>query len=105
MVHAPGSKVTWPPLTRARSPTCNLGSTRTVPVNHASEPLPEGREPLRLISIVPFLPVVESFPAGACATLERADASAANPATPESTLLRVITGAPPWHCLCNNGKA
>src|SRR5215213_5768294 len=31
------------------------GSTRTLPVKYSAGPLPEGCEPLRLISIVPFL--------------------------------------------------
>src|SRR6266436_3877982 len=50
-VRAPGSKVTWPPLTRAGSGAWNSGSTRTDPVNQSGDPLAEGREPFRLISI------------------------------------------------------
>src|SRR4029450_12701420 len=54
-VRAPGSKVTWAPATRAGSGACSSGSTRTLPVKYSAGPLPEGCEPLRLISIVPFL--------------------------------------------------
>ena len=50
-VCAPGSNVTWTPATRAGSGGLNSGSMRTVPVNHSAGPLPEGCEPLRLISI------------------------------------------------------
>src|SRR4051812_33888278 len=50
-VRAPGSKVTLAPATRAGSGESNRGSIRTVPVNQSAGPLPEGREPFRLISI------------------------------------------------------
>src|SRR5437762_1220408 len=50
-VRAPGSKVTLAPATRAGSGASNSGSIRTVPVNQSAGPLPEGREPHRLISI------------------------------------------------------
>src|SRR5438552_4228527 len=50
-VRAPGSKVTLAPATRAGSGASNSGSIRTAPVNQSAGPLPEGREPLRLISI------------------------------------------------------
>ena len=49
-VRAPGSKVTLAPRTR-RIGRLNSGSMRTVPVNQSAGPLPEGCEPLRLISI------------------------------------------------------
>src|SRR5271166_1384998 len=51
-VRAPGSKVTLLPAARAGSVALNRGSMRTVPVNHSAGPLPEGCEPLRLISIL-----------------------------------------------------
>ena len=35
---APGSKVTWPPLTRAGSAAWNIGSTRTAPVKYSAGP-------------------------------------------------------------------
>ena len=50
-VRAPGSKVTLAPATRAGSGAWNSGSMRTVPVNQSAGPLPDGCEPLRLISI------------------------------------------------------
>src|SRR4051794_40609758 len=50
-VRAPGSKVTRAPATRAGSGGLNSGSIRTVPVNQSAGPLPDGCEPLRLISI------------------------------------------------------
>src|SRR3954447_24394956 len=50
-VRAPGSKVTWPAPVRAGSGAWNSGSTRTDPVNQSAEPLADGREPFRLISI------------------------------------------------------
>jgi hypothetical protein len=50
-VRAPGSKVTLAPTTRAGSAGLHTGSTRTVPVKYSDGPLPEGREPARLISI------------------------------------------------------
>src|SRR5439155_14630379 len=52
-VRAPGSNVTLAPATRAGSGASNNGSTRTVPVNQSAGPLPDGCEPLRLISISP----------------------------------------------------
>src|SRR5262249_54532631 len=48
----PGSNVTLPPRTRAGSGASNRGSIRTLPVKYSADPLPEGCEPLRLISIV-----------------------------------------------------
>jgi hypothetical protein len=39
------------PALRAGSVTANKGSMRTAPVNHSAGPLPDGCEPLRLISI------------------------------------------------------
>jgi len=50
-VRAPGSNVTYAPLTRAGSGAWNNGSTRTDPVNQSGEPFVEAREPFRLISI------------------------------------------------------
>src|SRR5271166_4999357 len=50
-VRAPGSKVTLEPFTRAGSGALNKGSMRTVPVNQSDGPLPEGCEPLRLMSM------------------------------------------------------
>src|ERR1019366_2730236 len=50
-VRAPGSKVTLAPRTRAGAGGLNSGSTRTVPVKYSAGPLPEGCEPLLLISI------------------------------------------------------
>src|SRR5919107_377031 len=50
-VRAPGSKVTALPAARAGAAAPNRGSIRTVPVNHSAGPLPEGCEPLRLMSI------------------------------------------------------
>src|SRR5438105_9701790 len=50
-VRAPGSNVTLAPTTRAGAGGLNSGSTRTVPVKYSAGPLPEGCEPLRLISI------------------------------------------------------
>src|SRR5207253_3894006 len=48
---APGSNVTLAPRTRAGSGASNRGSTRTVPVKYSAGPLPEGCEPLLLMSI------------------------------------------------------
>ena len=39
------------PATRAGSGASNSGSTRTAPVKYSAGPLPDGREPFRLISI------------------------------------------------------
>ena len=50
-VGVPGSKVTLAPATRAGSGALISGSMRTVPVKYSFWPLPEGCEPLRLISI------------------------------------------------------
>src|SRR5229473_2782721 len=50
-VRAPGSNVTLAPRTRAGSGASNKGSTRTAPVKYSAGPFPEGREPLRLISM------------------------------------------------------
>jgi hypothetical protein len=51
-VRALGSNVTNAPKTRAGSGGSNRGSIRTEPVKFSAGPLREGREPLRLISIV-----------------------------------------------------
>src|SRR5271165_5210240 len=50
-VRAQGSKVTLAPKTRAGEGALKSGSTRTAPVKYSAGPLPEGCEPLRLISI------------------------------------------------------
>ena len=50
-VRAPASNVTIAPRTRAGSGASNSGSMRTLPVNHSAGPVPDGCEPLRLISI------------------------------------------------------
>src|SRR6185312_1698135 len=50
-VRAPGSKVTLAELARAGACASNSMSIRTAPVNHSAGPLPEGREPTRLISM------------------------------------------------------
>src|SRR6185369_17701812 len=51
-VRAPGSNVTFAPTARAGSGGLNSGSMRTVPVKYSAGPLPEGCDPLRLISII-----------------------------------------------------
>src|SRR5258708_2021163 len=91
MVRGRGSKVTGPPLTRAGSPAWNSGSTRTVPVNQASGPLPEGREPLRLRSIAFFL-LVGSLKGGVSARPERVATARATAPAPAISLLRVAMG-------------
>src|SRR5437667_9438849 len=50
-VRALGSNVTLAPTTRAGSFAWNKGSMRTMPVKYSADPLVEGCEPLRLISI------------------------------------------------------
>ena len=50
-VRAPGSKVTLAPATRAGAAVWKSGSIRTVPVNQSAGPLPEGCEPIRLMSM------------------------------------------------------
>src|SRR5215467_1333151 len=55
-VRAPGSNVTLTLLTRAGSGAWNSGSWRTTPVKYSAGALRDGCEPLRLISIAPFLP-------------------------------------------------
>src|SRR2546426_5437211 len=52
-VRAPGSNVTAALATRAGSGAWKTGSMRTVPVNHSAGPLPEGCEPLLLMSTWP----------------------------------------------------
>src|SRR5712671_169648 len=51
-VRAPGSNVTLAPETRPGLGASNSGSIRTVPVNQSAGPLPEGLEPLLVMSIV-----------------------------------------------------
>ncbi len=50
-VREPGSNVTLAPTVRAGLFAWNKGSIRTAPVKYSVEPLVEGCEPLRLISI------------------------------------------------------
>src|SRR5438067_5839331 len=50
-VRAPGSNVTLAPPACAGATAWNRGSMRTVPVNQSAGPLPEGWEPLLLMSI------------------------------------------------------
>src|SRR5918911_4439293 len=54
-VRAPGSKVTSAIATRAGSGGLLSGSIRTVPVKYSSGPLPDGCEPLHLISMILLL--------------------------------------------------
>src|SRR5438128_3951302 len=54
-VRAPGSNVTLTARTRAGSDAWISGSIRTLPVKYSAGPLPEGCEPLLLISIL-YLP-------------------------------------------------
>src|SRR5690349_21735725 len=54
-VRAPGSKVTIAPPTRAGSSRWKRESMRTVPVKYSAGPLPDGCEPMRLMSIMPLL--------------------------------------------------
>src|SRR6266566_1138076 len=71
-------------------------------MNQASGPLLEGREPLRLISIVLFFLSVNSCPAGHAAKPRRAVASATPPAA-ASKPLRVIARRVPPRRLCKLG--
>src|SRR2546423_10124079 len=64
-VRAPGSNVTLAPATRAGSGAANNGSMRTVPVNPSAGPLPEGCEPLFLMSICFLIEKSLCFPSGA----------------------------------------
>ncbi|HJT48237.1 MAG TPA: hypothetical protein VJ729_08625 [Nitrososphaeraceae archaeon] len=50
-VREPGSNVTLTPTARAGSFAWNRGSKRTLPVKYSPDPLVEGCEPLRLMSI------------------------------------------------------
>src|SRR5581483_4187975 len=50
-VRAPGSNVTLAAATRPGAGASNSGSIRTAPVNQSAGPLPDGREPLRLMSM------------------------------------------------------
>src|SRR5207244_7248934 len=56
-VRAPGSNVTLAPTARAGSGASNRGSMRTAPVKYSACPLPEGCEPLLLMSMCCFPPV------------------------------------------------
>src|SRR3954463_7924272 len=56
-VRAPGSNVTLAPPTRAGLGAWNSGSMRTVPETQSAGPLPDGWEPLRLISMALLLVV------------------------------------------------
>src|SRR5438874_9785076 len=64
-VRDPGSNVTLAPATRPGSGASKSGSSRTVPVNQSAGPLPEGREPLRLISIACSFTLVQLHSVGA----------------------------------------
>src|SRR5947209_734982 len=55
-VRAPGSKVTLAPTARAGSGAWNRGSTRTAPVKFSAAPLPEGCEPLLVMSMFSIPP-------------------------------------------------
>src|SRR5579884_1667507 len=55
-VRAPGSKVTLAPRTRAGSGASNRGSRRTLPVKYSAGPLPEGCEPLLVMSMFSIPP-------------------------------------------------
>src|SRR5579885_2380963 len=59
-VRAPGSNVTLATRTRAGSGASNSGSMRTVPVKYSVGPLPEGCEPILLISIF-CIPSIDGF--------------------------------------------
>src|SRR5438270_6883652 len=93
-LRAPGSNVTLLPLTRAGSGALNSGSTRTAPVKYSAGPLPEGCEPLRLISMVPFLRFAGTVGVPVSAAAGPAAASAANPPVAASMRLRVIMTSP-----------
>src|SRR5712691_10697342 len=56
-VRAPGSNVTLAPTARAGAGASNRGSTRTAPVKYSAGPLPEGCEPLLLMSIFSIPPL------------------------------------------------
>jgi hypothetical protein len=56
-VRAPGSKVTLEPLARAGSGAWNRGSIRTAPVKYSADALPEGCEPLLLMSMCSIPPL------------------------------------------------
>src|SRR5207302_5778530 len=56
-VRAPGSNVTLAPSARAGAIAWNRGSMRTVPVKYSDGPLPEGCEPLLLMSIFSIPPL------------------------------------------------
>src|SRR5436305_13997504 len=56
-VRAPGSNVTLELLARAGSGVWNRGSMRTVPVKYSAGPLPEGCEPLLLMSMFSIPPL------------------------------------------------
>src|SRR4051812_18757445 len=71
---APGSKVTSAHELRAGSAACMSGSMRTLPVKYSCGPLPDGCEPLFLISILftPLLdPLVSSCASGLDHDFER----------------------------------
>ena len=46
--------MTLAPTARAGAAARNNGSIRTAPVNHSAGPLPDGCEPLRLMSMTPL---------------------------------------------------
>src|SRR5262249_53092245 len=53
---APGSNVTLAPTARAGSGAWNRGSMRTAPVKYSAGPLPEGCEPLLVMSMFSIPP-------------------------------------------------
>ena len=73
---------------------------RTLPVKYSAGPFPEGREPLRLISIVAFLGFAGTTGVGMTRTFGRSSAPAtpadiaAAPTAAASISLRVIMAVP-----------
>jgi hypothetical protein len=93
-VWASGSNVTLAPETRAGLGASNNGSTRTVPVKCSADPLADGCDPPRLISIVPFLNFAGPVSFSANAASGSTAASVAKPPVAASMLLRVIIHTP-----------
>src|SRR5712692_11151146 len=54
-LRAPGSNVTLAPSARAGSCASNRGSMRTLPVKYSADPLPDGCEPILLMSMFELL--------------------------------------------------
>src|SRR5579871_3977590 len=63
-VRAPGSNVTLAPRTRAGARASNSGSILTAPVKCSADPVVDGREPFRLISMIASLIAWSADPAG-----------------------------------------